>query len=288
MNKKIFAGLLCTLSLTAIGCTNADVNANAATSINVAVNSVPNTNAAANSAAAQTAQTTTAPDALVAELYKQHDGQNSPFFQAENRAAVDKYFTKSTADIIWKDAVEANGEVGALGADPLYDAQDSDIKNFKVGQPIVTGDKAEVPVTFDNFGKKQVIKFLLAKENGAWKINDLNYGKYTLLSIYKDNAAAMNSQGKAEKSSPGNFEGKYQVGDTTATVKPVKMAFEVKWAKGSGTEMFFSEGAANDKYIFASDPKTGKANVFSFDDENYNTGTFYRADGKEFPIKRTK
>jgi hypothetical protein len=66
------------------------------------------------------------------------------------------------------------------------------------------------------------------------------------------------------------------------------MAFEVKWEKGSGTEMFFSEGEANDKYIFASKPDTGKANIFSFDDENYNTGTFYRADGKEFPIKRAK
>ncbi len=66
------------------------------------------------------------------------------------------------------------------------------------------------------------------------------------------------------------------------------MAFEVKWAKGTGTEIFFFQDRADDKYIFASDPKTGKANVFSFDDENYNTGIFYRADGKEFSIKRMK
>jgi len=86
----------------------------------------------------------------------------------------------------------------------------------------------------------------------------------------------------------GEFEGKYQIGETTCMVKAVKMAFEVKWEKGKGTEMFFSEGVANDKYIFASHPKTGKSNAFSFDDENYNTGIFYRADGKEFPIKRIK
>jgi hypothetical protein len=70
---------------------------------------------------------------------------------------------------------------------------------------------------------------------------------------------------------------------------PVKMAFEIRWAKGSGVEMFFAEGRADDKYIFASRPPSGKANSFAFDDENYTTGTFYRGvDGKELPVKRIK
>ena len=66
------------------------------------------------------------------------------------------------------------------------------------------------------------------------------------------------------------------------------MAFEIKWAKGTGAEMFFAEGRANDRYIFVTRPAKGKANSFAFDDENYNTGTFYRADGKEFAIRRVK
>ena len=66
------------------------------------------------------------------------------------------------------------------------------------------------------------------------------------------------------------------------------MAFEVKWKQGTGTEIFFFKGKANDKPIFASNPETGKANVFSFDDENHTTGTFYRGDGKEFPIQKIK
>ena len=62
-------------------------------------------------------------------------------------------------------------------------------------------------------------------------------------------------------------------------------AFEVRWAKGSGVEMFFSK----DGNTFESSPdKNGKTNRFEFDDENYTTGIFYRADGKEFPVRRMK
>ncbi|MEO7658836.1 MAG: hypothetical protein ABIV48_04415, partial [Pyrinomonadaceae bacterium] len=82
----------------------------------------------------------------------------------------------------------------------------------------------------------------------------------------------------------GEFEGKFQVGDTTCRVKPVKMAFEVRWAKGSGVEAFFFKSG----YTFASEPDKGEPNRFEFDDENYNTGIFYRGDGKEFPVKRLK
>ena len=229
------------------------------------------------------------PDALVADLYKQHDTEKSPFFQTKSRALVDKYFVKSLADTIWKDAKTSNGEVGALGADPLYNAQDSEIKKFAVGKAEIKDKSATVPVTFENFGKKEKFIFSLVQENANWKIADIDYGDgLTLIKIFKDNAAIY-SNGDAKNSPPtGEFEGKYQIGDTTAIVKPIKMAFEVKWAKGTGSEIFFSQDRANDKYIFASDPKKGKANVFSFDDENYNTGTFYRADGKQFTIKRIK
>ena len=65
------------------------------------------------------------------------------------------------------------------------------------------------------------------------------------------------------------------------------MAFEVRWKHGIGTEMFFADERYSDKVTFSSDPEKGQPNVFSLDDE-INTGTFYRADGKEFPIKRIK
>jgi hypothetical protein len=120
------------------------------------------------------------PGALVADLYKQHDAKKSPFFQSKSRARVDKYFKKTTADLIWKDATRKNAqdEVGALDGDPLYNAQDMEIKNFKIGAAKIDikGSNAQVPVTFTNFGKKQTIKFYLVIEKGVWKIQDIDYG----------------------------------------------------------------------------------------------------------------
>ena len=111
-NKFLFTVFL---SFAALNCTS--TASNVAVNVNTAnANSVAAVTENINKGDAAVAVAETAPDALVAELYKQHDGQNSPFFQTENRAAVDKYFTKSTADIIWEYAVEANGEVGGLGA----------------------------------------------------------------------------------------------------------------------------------------------------------------------------
>lgn len=223
-----------------------------------------------------------APSALVTDLYKQHDAKKSPFFQYKNRALVDKYFTKSTADLIWTDATTVKGEVGALGADPLYDAQDTEIKNFVIGKASLNGEKATVTVTFENFGEKKIVTFALVTEAGKWKIDDISYdgGKYTLVSFFKEDA------GDAETA---EFEGGFQVGPTTCIVRPVKMAFEVKWARGTGVEMFFSKGEVAGKYIFETEAgKNGTTSKFSFDDASYTTGTYIRKDGKTYAIKRLK
>jgi hypothetical protein len=217
--------------------------------------------------------------ALVADLYRQHDAKRSPFFQTKDRARVDKYFIKPLADLIWKDAQNSSGEVGVLDGDPLYNAQDIQIKNFKVGEAEVKGETAKVPVTFNNYDQKVSIIFSLRQVSGAWKIDDIRYSENDSLMKWLRSGLSDTST----VSPAGEFEGKYQVGDTTCTVTPFKMAFEVKWAKGSGVEtFFFKEGNT-----FESDEKGGP-NRFEFDDESYNTGTFYRADGKTFAVKRAK
>jgi len=113
-----------------------------------------------------------APEDLVKRLYA---AEEQPFFQTTNRAAVDLYFEKTLADLIWNDAVAANGEVGALGFDPLYEAQDTEITNFVVHPAMIEGAKATVSVTFDNFGKRHELLYTLADEAGAWKISDLRF-----------------------------------------------------------------------------------------------------------------
>jgi len=123
------------------------------------------------------------PNALVTELYRQSGKNRTPFFQTRSRALVDKYFDKRLGDLIWKDAITSKGEVGALDGDPLYNAQDMDIKNFVVRKPIVANGTAEVKVSFENFGKKEEIVFLLSSKNNAtgWKISNIKYSDGTNL-----------------------------------------------------------------------------------------------------------
>ncbi len=127
------------------------------------------------------AQTTSAkpksPDALVADLYKAHNAKRSPFFQTRSRARIYQYFEKDLADLIWKDAVTSKGEVGVIDGDPLYDAQDIEIKKFAIGKPTIDGRNAKVSVTFENFGQKKTIVFLLVNGATGWRIHDIDYGE---------------------------------------------------------------------------------------------------------------
>lgn len=264
------------VAIASIGC--GSVPANNAITVNVNTTPIANTETAGTPVAGGAESPSAAAEALVADLYKQHDAKKSPFFQAKNRALVDKYFTKPLADLIWKDATNSSGEVGAIDGDPLYNAQDMEIKNFAVGKAGVKAETATVPVTFSNFGDKKTITFALKLVSDAWKIDDINFGGGDSLMKWLMETYPNKSAGK-----DGEFEGRFQVGDTSCIVKPAKMAFEVRWAKGSGVEMFFSKGSTT----FESDDKAGP-NRFEFDDEMYSTGTFYRADGKTFPVKRAK
>ncbi|HKV40812.1 MAG TPA: DUF3828 domain-containing protein [Blastocatellia bacterium] len=139
--------------------------------------------------AARTPPTATA-DSLVADLYRQQKLDRGPFNQYKNRSLVDKYFDKPLADLIWNDAITAQGEVGAFDGDPLYDAQDFKIRNFSIHPPKDLGaGRAEVVVSFLNIGKKVQIVFELIQRSGAWKITDIKYqdGR-TMVAIYKDAA----------------------------------------------------------------------------------------------------
>jgi len=276
-SNLLYSTLLVTiLSLAACGSSGVNVNVNANITTNANAPSEP---AGTPAAAAAESQTATA-KALVADLYKQHDAKKGPFFQTKDRTLVDKYFTKPLADLIWKDATTSAGEVGAIDGDPLYDAQDMEIKNFAIGDAVIKGEAATVPVTFENFGKKVTITFALKQENKAWKIDDIRFTRGDSLmkwlkSTYPGGVSAVTP-------ADGTFDGRYQVGETTCMVEPVKMSYEIRWAKGKGVENFFYK----DETTFES--ATDAGNQFVFDDGNYNTGKFYRADGKTFAVKRLK
>ena len=123
------------------------------------------------------------PDVIVKSLYAAHEAGSSPFFQTKNRAAVDKYFRKDLADLIWKDAVAANGEVGAIDFDPLYGSQDPQITDFTIMETGWGGDskfgpddEAVVQVTFKDSGKERMVSFQFKQgKDKKWKIYDVHY-----------------------------------------------------------------------------------------------------------------
>lgn len=280
--KTINYFLLAAILISSVACSSA-ANQTVAVNVNAAQTNVANTETNAAPVIIENEAKKTAPEAVVKDLYKTHDNGNGKILDGKNRALLDKYFDKNLAGLMWKDLTTHQEEVGVLDFDPFFNAQEIEIKNFAVGAAKIENGAASVPVTFNNYDRKEKLVYSLVEQGAAWKISDIKYTDgSTLLGYFKEDAQNNAASGD------GEFEGTYQVGETTCTVKPIKMAFEVKWARGTGTEIFFYQDRANDKYIFASEPKTGKANVFSFDDENYNTGIFYRADGKEFPIKRVK
>ena len=83
------------------------------------------------------------------------------------------------------------------------------------------------------------------------------------------------------------FEGRYQVGPTSCTVTPVKMAFEVRWKKGTGHMLFFfREETDAGRYVFASEDKPDGRDRFEFDDGRLRTGRFIRSDGRMFDVRK--
>jgi hypothetical protein len=85
------------------------------------------------------------------------------------------------------------------------------------------------------------------------------------------------------------FEGLYKVGNTSCTVSPIKMAFEVKWTKGNGVMIFFFDKKTSDgKVIFVSEQLVKGRDKFVFEDDRYNVGVFIRADGKVFAVEKSR
>jgi hypothetical protein len=125
------------------------------------------------------------PDAVVRQLYRVHRKGYGHVFDREGKKQQERFFDENLARLIWKDLTETpQDEVGRLDFDPLYNAQDIHITRFRVGAPALEGDKATVHVTFNNYDRKENLKFLMVKTATGWKISNIDYGSgYDLLKI---------------------------------------------------------------------------------------------------------
>src|SRR5437763_5750355 len=109
---------------------------------------------------AQNTQPAATPDALIKELYKVHNQGKGPIFAGKRKVYLQKFFDKKLADLLWKILTTKTDEVG-LDFDPLFNAQDFQITNFRISAPTGDDQKSIVTVTFRNAKQPETIKFRL-------------------------------------------------------------------------------------------------------------------------------
>jgi hypothetical protein len=130
------------------------------------------------------------PDAktFVENIYKRYLGKNTPGLDLSTREALDLYFTPSLADLIDKDAKEAEKQQEAplLNGDPFVDAQDWEITDPAV--TVQTQDNAQgatATATFKNFGKTVTVRLALQLTPKGWRVDDVFWSEGNLRGLYK-------------------------------------------------------------------------------------------------------
>jgi hypothetical protein len=64
-------------------------------------------------------------------------------------------------------------EMPIIDFDPFINAQDYQISDLVVADPVVRGDAATVVVSFLNFNEPQELRFTLVRRAEGWKIDDI-------------------------------------------------------------------------------------------------------------------
>ncbi len=129
------------------------------------------------------------PDAktFVENIYKGYLGKNVPGLDLTTREALDLYFTSSLADLIDKDAKEAEKlqEAPLLNGDPFVDGQDWEITDPAITIQDATSDRATATATFKNFGKAMTVRLALVLTPKGWRVDDVFWSEGNLRGLYK-------------------------------------------------------------------------------------------------------
>jgi hypothetical protein len=84
---------------------------------------------------------------------------------------------------LWDKSVERSEEMEMpiIDFDPFTNAQDYQISDLVVADPVIAGDEATVVVSFLNFSEPQELHFSLVRRAEGWKIDDIESlaGEYT-------------------------------------------------------------------------------------------------------------
>lgn len=119
----------------------------------------------------------TDPAAFVRSLYEADQrGAADPVHSVKSKESLKRTFDGEIVDLIWRDLIDAMGEVGRMDAHYLYDAQDNEIRNLEIKTAENDGTRARVVSTFEISAEKRTIEFLLANTKNGWRITNILYG----------------------------------------------------------------------------------------------------------------
>lgn len=119
---------------------------------------------------------------LVQTLLERHFGGDRSFSAAaaEARAALQsKALNRLFTAYLTKP--RPRDEVPPIDGDPYADSQEYPTR-FAVGKARLRRDRARVPVRFADAWSRRVITFELKREDGSWRLDDLDYGSGARLS----------------------------------------------------------------------------------------------------------
>ncbi len=202
------------------------------------------------------------PEEVVQNLYTTHQADDaSVFFQSDDQARLEAFFTPDTAELLFQDVVGAKGDLGMLDFDPLFYSQDPEATDLQIGKAKEEGgnDAVIVPASFNSAGQRETVEFELVREEaGAWKIYNIIYAdgnhlRATLLATEDPEAMA-------------DFSGNYQVGERTAMVRLSAggMLYRVQFADDQEASFYAPEGDENGTEYILSDDQGNPLSRFVF------------------------
>lgn len=109
-----------------------------------------------------------AADRLVRALYFEHRTEENPFRETKDRAVVDQFFAKPTADLIWQSKKPIKARL-------FFNAPDAAVEKVWVLPANVAGTRAVVLVTFMNSDKPAEIQCEMTQIAGRWRITNMLY-----------------------------------------------------------------------------------------------------------------
>lgn len=232
------------------------------------------------------------PEMFIRRLYvAQKIPRIAPFFQTENRRAVNWYFD-ALADRIWKDA--AKGKAGAINFNPLYSSQNPQTAAFTISRNEKLGDadNAWVNVKFKNAGRDEEVIYEMRRADKVktWKIVNIHYSDRedlaTLLSYSQD--AEFRDQHDHMNAPNIIFNGEFLVGAVKCAFTPLgRLRYRFKCADRADYQVYLIEEdySVNSIEINGEQVKRGRFVLFEHDNDKF---LFIDSSGKEVKFSRVQ